>query len=132
MKKAETLIILPNVAPQRLLLTNADGDSLLAFDEIVSIEAAGNQVVFHTLLPEPKMQNIVVSKTLKEIEEVLNHYLFMRVHRSWIIYLPHIRKRVRVDGLWHLVMTNGAQVPLSDAHAQQVMDALAEIALPIA
>lgn len=132
MKKAAPPKIVPPVEPLRIMLTNADGDSLFAFPEIVSIEAAGNQVVFHTLLPEPKMQNIVVSKTLKEIEEVVNHYLFMRVHRSWIIYLPHIRQRVRVDGLWHLVMTNGAQVPLSDAHAQQVMDALAEIVLPIA
>lgn len=132
MKKAETSIILPHVAPQRLMLTNADGDCFLAFHEIVSIEAADNQVVFHTLLPEPKMQTIVVSKTLKEIEQAIDHHLFMRVHRSWIVNLLHIRQRVRVDGLWHLVMMNGAEVPLSDAHAQQVIDALAEIALPIA
>jgi len=68
-------------------------------------------------------QSIIVSKTLKEIEEMLREEQFFRVHNSHIVNLKKVGKYVKGDG-GHLVMKNGEIVPVSRSRKQALLDYL--------
>ena len=66
---------------------------------------------------------ITVSKTLKEIEEMLKEERFFRVHNSHIVNLKKVGKYVKGDG-GHLVMQSGEIVPVSRSRKQALLDYL--------
>ena len=41
---------------------------------------------------------MVVSKTMKEVEEMLMHFNFLRIHHSFIINLKEVSRYVKTDG----------------------------------
>jgi two-component system LytT family response regulator len=55
---------------------------------------------------------MVVSKTLKEIEELLEGHHFFRVHHSYLVNLNEIKKYVKGDG-GYLVMSDNVSVSVS-------------------
>lgn len=57
------------------------------YDEILYVEAAGNYMCFFTLTTK-----ILSRLTIKEVIELLPHNQFMRVHKSYIVALPHIHR----------------------------------------
>ncbi len=57
-------------------------------------------------------QTIVISKTLKEYTEQLNPYGFLRIHRSCLINLNHLKGFDKRDG-GSVVMSNGERLPLA-------------------
>ncbi len=58
----------------------------LAFADIKWIEALGDYVRFHT-----DQKRYVVKSTLTSIEQRINQNDFVRVHRSFMVNIPHIR-----------------------------------------
>ncbi len=58
----------------------------LAYDDIKWIEALGDYVRFHT-----DKKRYVVKSTLTSIEQRIQKNDFVRVHRSFIVNIPHIR-----------------------------------------
>lgn len=66
-------------------------------------------------------KKIVVSKTLKEIDEALAGPEFYRIHHSFLINLNQIQKYVRGDG-GYVVMTDGKSVSISRSKRQEFMD----------
>ena len=57
-------------------------------------------------------KKILVSKTLKEIDETLSGSDFYRVHNSYLINLGHIQKFVRGEG-GYVVMDDDIMVSIS-------------------
>ena len=55
---------------------------------------------------------IVTSKHLKEYEDLLSGYGFLRIHKSYLVNLREIQKYIRGDG-GQLIMTNGATPSVS-------------------
>ncbi|MBK8967326.1 MAG: LytTR family transcriptional regulator [Lewinellaceae bacterium] len=54
----------------------------------------------------------VISRTLKDFEEILLQFHFFRPHHSHLINLAHVREFVRGDG-GYLVMENKMKIPVS-------------------
>ena len=77
-------------------------------NDIIQCESLGSYTKFH--LTHHKV--IVVSRLLKEYEEILDNYYFFRVHQSNIINLEHIKRYVKGDGgqVW---MSDGAEIEVS-------------------
>jgi len=67
--------------------------------------------------------SVLVSKTLKEYEELLSDKGFLRVHQSHLINVNSIRSFEKQDG-GYLKMTDGASVPISRQRKQQVLQQL--------
>lgn len=67
--------------------------------------------------------SVLVSKTLKEYEELLADKGFLRVHQSHLINSNYIRSYEKHDG-GYLKMTDGASVPISRQRKQQVLQQL--------
>ncbi|MBK6949987.1 MAG: LytTR family transcriptional regulator [Haliscomenobacter sp.] len=53
-----------------------------------------------------------MSKSLREIEELLNNPGFFRVHQSYLVNLKRIRKIIRSDG-GQVVLTDGSTLPVA-------------------
>lgn len=67
--------------------------------------------------------SVLVSKTLKEYEELLSDKGFLRVHQSHLINHQYIRSFEKQDG-GYLKMTDGASVPISRQRKPQVLQQL--------
>lgn len=67
--------------------------------------------------------SVLVSKTLKEYEELLTDNGFLRVHQSHLINVRYVRSFEKQDG-GYLKMTDGTSVPISRQRKQQVLQQL--------
>jgi two-component system, LytTR family, response regulator len=71
----------------RLTVPSGQGLSILEVADIVQMEADSNYTIF-------TMQNgkkLTISKTLKEFEDVLDDSVFVRIHKSHILNLAHLK-----------------------------------------
>lgn len=102
---------------QKLLIPFYDRKRTVSVDEIVRLEGCGNYTNFF-LKDGTKM---LVSRTLKEYETLLDGQTFVRVHKSCIVNLSFVRKfYVKKEG--ELELTDGQQVKISRRRAQMFMD----------
>jgi two-component system LytT family response regulator len=90
----------------KLALSTMQGVHLLDTDQILYCEGVGNYTRFHIKDKPP----ILVSKTIKEYEELLQDQSFLRVHKSYLVNMQHIRMYEK-EGL--LQMSNGDAVVVS-------------------
>jgi len=64
---------------------------------------------------------ILVSKTLREFEEMLKEFGFFRVHKSFLVNLFAISKFEKADG-GYLVMENEERVPVASRKRDQLLE----------
>ena len=64
------------------------------FEEIVSLQADSNYTIIHL----KDMQKLVISKTLKDFEDLLEAHQFARIHKSYIVNLAYIKEYSTIDG----------------------------------
>ena len=93
----------------------------VSVDEIVHLEAEGSYSKIHMVNNEKR----VLSVNLGVVEEKLNKKYFVRVHRSHILNIAHIRKIFRED-LMYAEMTDGSKVEISRRGKIILFDALKE------
>ena len=105
----ETLLEnLNSAAPAKLAIPTSDGMEYLNTKEIIRIEADRSYSWFHLT----GKRKILVSKNLKEYQDLLNDRSFFRSHNSHLINLEHVKKYIRADG-GAIEMADGSQVPIS-------------------
>ena len=108
-EKAKYKLIKPEKKPNnRLALPTAEGVHIVDKANIIRVEAISNYSVF--LLTDAK--KIVVSKTLKEFEPVLDDAHFMRINRSVIVNLDYVVKYRKGDG-GTLELSDGSEIEVS-------------------
>ena len=98
----------PSAAPTKIALPTMEGLQMVSVESIISCEANDN----YTTLILKNNRKIVVSSTLKIIEELLEDHSFIRIHRSYLVNLKEIEKYVKADG-GYVVMSDGSQVYVS-------------------
>jgi len=115
---------LENIGNQnkKIILKNQDSIFLLNTSDIVHCMSEGSYTAFET----SDNQNILVSKNLKEYDTLLSGSGFLRVHRSHLINLKHIKRFDKHDG-GNVVMSNGAQIPVSASGRERLLDLFEEI-----
>ena len=108
-EKAKYKLVKPEKKPNnRLALPTAEGVYIVDKTNIIRVEAMSNYSVF--LLTDAK--KIVVSKTLKEFEPVLDDAHFMRINRSVIVNLDFVVKYRKGDG-GTLELSDGSEIEVS-------------------
>lgn len=108
-------------ALKRIILNTADHLQLVSVNEILFAEADSNYTVF--VLSGGK--HFMVSRTLKEFENLLSESGFIRVHQSYLVNLEHIDRFVKKDG-GYLLLKNGSKIPVSPNLKKQVLQALTD------
>lgn len=107
---------LPRRAFNRITIPTIEGLVFVEFDDILYVEAQSNYTIFH-LNRQPKL---TVSKTLKEVEEMLPADLFFRIHHSHIVNLAFIRKYIRGNG-GQIELADGTQLDVSRRRKEEFL-----------
>jgi len=94
--------------PTRLVIPTSDGREYLNPKDIIRIEADRSYSWFYIT----GKRKILVSRNLKEFQDLLSDRNFFRPHNSHLINLDYVKKYVRQDG-GYIEMTDGSQVPIS-------------------
>jgi two-component system LytT family response regulator len=92
----------------KLAIPTAEGLSFVKVNDIVYCEASSN----YTEIFMADGRKHLVSRTLKEYEEMLESYDFFRIHHSYLINLNAIKKYVRGEG-GYVIMNNDKSLDVS-------------------
>lgn len=93
---------------QKIALPRMEGLQLVTIGNIVSCASERN----YTFIYLKEKKKMLISRPLKEIEELLEDYFFLRVHHSFLVNLQEISKYVRGEG-GYLVMSDRSTVDVS-------------------
>lgn len=104
---------------KKIALSSADKVQIVAVSDIIRCESDRN----YTLFVLTENRQILVTKTMKEYDEMLEEYGFLRVHHSHMINLKHLKEFVKMDG-GYAVMSDKSQVPVSVRKKEQLFRVL--------
>src|SRR5512133_1479565 len=94
--------------PTRLVIPTSDGREYLNPKDIIRIEADRSYSWFFI----SDKRKILVSRHLKEFQDLLNDRNFFRPHNSHLINLDFVKKYIRHDG-GYIEMTDGSKIPIA-------------------
>ena len=109
----------PATAVQRIALPTMQGLEFVPVNSIISCSSSNNYTEF--FLADKK--RLLVSRTLKEIEDMLADHLFLRVHNSHVVNLNAILRYIKGEG-GYLVMTDDSKVDVSRGRKEMLMQRL--------
>jgi two-component system LytT family response regulator len=92
----------------KLCIPSLKGFQVVELSDILYAEAAGNYTNFYfTALPF-----ICTSKPIHEYEELLNDNGFVRVHKSFLISLLHVKQYLKGEG-GSVILSNGKEIEVA-------------------
>ncbi|NUO01656.1 MAG: response regulator transcription factor [Saprospiraceae bacterium] len=103
----------------RIILNTTDGPVFAKTNDITRIESYGN----YTFVFLAGGERCLVSRNLKEFEEMLPAPLFFRLHQSHLINMAFVKKFLKEDG-GHAVMSDGAKIPVARRKKDAFLEAL--------
>ena len=92
----------------RITLATSTGKFFAETKDIMRIETYGN----YSFVFLAANERLLVSKNLKEFEEILPEPDFLRIHQSHIINAGFVKKYMKEDG-GYVVMADGTKIPIS-------------------
>ena len=98
----------PSHPVNKIALPTMEGLQMIPIESIVSCELDDN----YTLLKLKINKKLLVTRSLKEIEESLEQHSFIRVHRSYLVNLNEIEKYIKGEG-GYLVMSDGTSIDVA-------------------
>jgi two-component system LytT family response regulator len=107
---------------KKIILKNQESIFLLDVDDIICCLSDGSYTHFQTC----NGQKITVSKLLKDYDTLLSGSGFLRVHRSHLINLKHIKRFDRQDG-GYVVMADETHLPVSTSGRERLLELFNEI-----
>ena len=99
---------LNNKQPKRITIPTSDGLRFINVEDIVYLEASNN----YTNIYLSTSQKLLVSRTLKDFEDILPSETFLRIHHSTIINKFYVEKYIRGEG-GQVVMRHGKVLDVS-------------------
>lgn len=99
----------------KIVLRTVESIHIINLDNIVRCESDINYTTFYLTNGE----KLLVSKTLKEYDEMLVPSGFFRTHQSHLVNLDHINRYDKGEG-GHLIMDDDSLVPVSSRKREQL------------
>ena len=104
---------------EKICLATTAGMEFIAIEDIILCKADGSYTCF--VLKNKK--TLLVSKHLKEYENLLADQQFMRVHNSFLINLNEVKKYIKSDG-GYIIMSNNMHVSISPRKKDDLIEAM--------
>jgi two-component system, LytTR family, response regulator len=112
---------LNNKNPKRITIPTSDGLRFINMEDIVYLEASNNYS--HIYLSQN--QKLLVSRTLKDFEDILPSETFLRIHHSTIINKYYVEKYIRGEG-GQVVMRHGKVLDVSKRKKSEFLLAIGQ------
>ena len=107
---------------KRIALSTSDGIHLFEISDIIRCESEDNYTKFYIKNNKP----IMISKTLKEYEEMLTEHGFERIHQSHLTNLSYLKSYIKKDG-GYVVMADNSNLPISQRKKERLQELLKTI-----
>lgn len=107
----------------KIPIRHSSGFTLLSLKEITYLEAANNYTNIHL----QSGKSICVSKTLKELHIKLNNSIFIRIHKSFVISLFHIKGYLHKPGGNYIQIADKTTIPITRFSMQQIEDLVSTV-----
>lgn len=103
--------------PGKMALPHANGLTIVETSQILYAESDSNYTHFVLETGE----KYLISKTLGDVQEMLESRNFLRIHRQFVVNLDHIKRLVRGEGMY-VVLSNGTSIPVARQHKDRLME----------
>jgi len=114
-------VLLENVAKtdidKKICLSTSTEMRICEVHEIIRCEAEHNYTTFYFTSGKPLM----ISKTIKEYDDMLKDFGFERVHQSHLVNLKQVKSFIKKEGGF-LLLNDGTEVPLARRKKDQVLE----------
>jgi len=105
-----------SILSHKIAIPSLEGYTFLNLDDIVTCEAESNYTTIHLT----NGKQILISRTLGDVEDTLEGKGFFRIHKQFLINLKHIVKYVKGEG-GYVVMTNNQNVSLARSRREDFL-----------
>lgn len=102
---------------KKIVLKTQENVHLVEMQNITFCESDGCYTVIHTTGGE----KILISKILREFDDMLSESGFYRVHKSYLINLSHIIRFEKQEG-GYIILTSGEKVPVSFRKREELLE----------
>lgn len=103
--------------PGKMALPHANGLTIVETSQILYAESDSN----YTNFVLENGEKYLISKTLGDVQEMLETRNFLRIHRQYVVNLDHIKRLVKGEGTY-VVLTNGASIPVARQHKDRLLE----------
>jgi two-component system, LytTR family, response regulator len=107
----------PAPGNKRIAIHSLEKVHMINIDDIIRCESQGAYTIFHL----KQKEQLLATKNLKEFEDLLEPYNFVRVHHSHLINFSHLREYVKKDG-GYAIMIDKSEVPVSFRKKNALLD----------
>ncbi|RYU95026.1 LytR/AlgR family response regulator transcription factor [Emticicia agri] len=104
---------------EKIAVPTSQGFEFIEIKDIIRCESDGN----YTRIFLSNQPVILVSRTLKDFEELLEEMNFVRVHQSHLINLKYLRKYIKSEG-GYIEMQDGTQITVSRSRKDELINKL--------
>jgi two-component system LytT family response regulator len=111
-----------NPAAMRLCLPTLKGFIVLKLEEIIYCEAERSYTIFHL----DGKKTVTVSKPLLDYDSLLKDTTFLRIHKSFLINLHHVKEYHRGEG-GMVIMSDNAEIEISRRKKDQFLLRIREV-----
>jgi two-component system, LytTR family, response regulator len=111
-----------NAASKRIILSTSEGMHVIDIRDIIRCESDD----YYTRFFIKDRKTIMVSKTLKENEELLSEFGFIRPHKSHLVNVRYIKSFIKVDG-GYILLLDGTTVPVSRRKKEKILEELSHL-----
>jgi len=109
----------PGIPVAKIAIPTIEGLHMIFAESVISCTADSN----YTILNLKNKQKVTASRTLKEIEEMLEDFSFARVHHSFLINLNEVDKYIRGEG-GYVLMSDGSTIDVSRSRKEYLLKKL--------
>ena len=108
--------------PHKIILSTSEKIHIIETDHIIRCESDNYYTNF--FLSDGK--KILVSKTLKENEQLLSDHNFIRPHKSHLVNVKFIKGFLKYDG-GYIEMTDGSRIPVSRRKREKIIEVITHL-----
>ncbi len=107
---------------KKIALSTSDGIHLFEIKDIIRCESEDNYTKFFI----KNHKQVMISKTLKEYEELLKDQGFERIHQSHLINLNELKSYIKKDGGF-VIMSDNSQLPVSQRKKERLQELISKL-----
>jgi len=108
--------------PRKIVIPTSDGMHVVKVSQIIRLESSSNYTTFHL----HQAKEILASRTLKDFDNILQAYQFLRVHKSHLVNINYIKRFIPQDG-GYIVLEDNSRVPVSNRKKEMLLEELRKV-----